>query len=451
MKGLLAVPLLAGGAFAFLSTSFAVQDSDVFWQLATARDLLARGFARGDAFSWTVAGAPLASDQWLGQLLFYGAWSFGSWQGIIALRAVAVGVLVGLVVLAASDARRDRPLLAVIAALPAIFLSRFISAERPELLGFACFALLVVLVRRGRAGSDCALLAVAPLVVLWANLHGSFALGVVLVGIACAEGAWSDPARRRTYGAVALASLAGSVATPMGLGAWTAPGFHFTQPPREILEWAVIDVRTLPGGLYALCLGTVLAVAFTSSRAPLSEIVLLLPVAFLSLTAARQMPYLAIAAAPFIAARLPWPRLPPSVPPGHRAARISAALAAGLVVLGVGSSPPAPDLSRFPTAALAALPSGPGTFTLYDWGGYLIWYAPGTPVFIDGRFVPYVGATLDEYRTVLGAAPGWRTIVDRAGIRTLLVRPTDPVAVRAVDLGWQELARGSEFVLLRVR
>ncbi len=451
MKSSLAVPLLVGGAFAFLSTRFAVHDSDVFWQLATARDLLARGFARGDAFSWTVAGAPLASDQWLGQLLFYGAWLLGSWQGIIALRAIAVGILVGLVVFAAADARRDRPLVAVLAALPAIFLSRFVWAERPELLGFACFALLVVLLRRGRAGSDRALVATAPLVALWANLHGSFALGVVLVGVVCAEGAWSDPARRRSYVAVALAAVAGSLVTPAGLGAWTAPGFHFTQPPREIQEWSVIDVRSIPGGLFALCLGAVLALAFTSPRAPLSEIVLLLPVAFLSLTAARQMPYLAIAAAPFIAGRLPWPRFPPSVPSGRRAARITAALAAGLVIVGVGTSAPTPDLSGFPTGALAALPSGPGTLTLYDWGGYLIWYAPGTPVFIDGRLVPYVGATLDEYRAVLGVAPGWRAIVERAAIRTLLVRPTDPVAVRAVDLGWQVLARGPEFMLLRIR
>ena len=448
--GVLALPLLVGGVFAFLSTRFAVQDSDVFWQLATARDLLARGFGRGDAFSWTVAGAPLASDQWLGQLLFYGAWVVGSWQGVVALRALAVGALVALVVVAALDARRDRPLAAVLAALPAILLSRFVWAERPELLGFACFALLVVLLRRGRRGSRRALVATVPLIALWANLHGSFALGVVLTGIVCAEGWWSDRARRRVYLAVALAAFVASLATPAGVGGWAAPGFHLTQPPREIQEWAAVDVRSLPGLLYAVALAATLALAFVSLRAPLAEAALLLPVVFLSLTAARQTPYLAIAAAPFIAARLPGPRLPPSPPAGPRAALAGGLLALALLAGGVAPAPAEPDLAGFPAGALAALPEGPGLFAQYDWGGFLIWYAPRTPVFVDGRLVPYLGVTLGEYRTVLAAAPGWREVLARRGVRWLLVRPADPVAVRAIDLGWTLRSRAEDYLLIGV-
>ena len=448
--GSLALPLLVGGVFAFVSTRVAVRDSDVFWQLATARDLLARGFGRGDTFSWTAAGAPLASDQWLGQLLFYGAWLAGSWQGVVAFRALAVGALVALVVLAALDARRDRPLAAVLAALPAILLSRFVWAERPELLGFACFALLVVLLRRGRRGSGRALVATVPLIALWANLHGSFALGVVLTGIACAEGWLRDRARRRVYLAVALAAFVASLATPAGLGGWTAPGFHFTQPPREIQEWAVVDVRALPGILYAVALAATLALAFVSPRAPLADAALLLPVAFLSLTAVRQTPYLAIAAAPFIAARLPWPRVPPSPPAGPRAALAGGLVALALLAGGVATAPAEPDLAGFPAGALATLPEGPGLLAQYDWGGFLIWYAPRTPVFVDGRLTPYLGTTLGEYRTVLAAAPGWREVLARRGVRWLLVRPADPVAVRALDLGWTVRSRAEDYLLIGV-
>lgn len=446
--GALALPLLMGGVFAFVSTRDAVRDSDVFWQLATAQDLLARGFARGDAFSWTAAGTPLATDQWLGQLLFHAAWLAGSWRGVVALRALAVGLLVALVVLTALDARRERPLVAVLAALPAILLSRFVWAERPELLGFACFALFVVLLRRGRAGSSRALVAVVPLVALWANLHGSFALGVVLTAVACAEGWWTDRARRRVYVAVALAALLASLATPAGVGAWTAPGFHFTQPPREIQEWAVVDLRSVPGLLYAVALAATLALAFVSPRAPLAEAALLLPVVFLSLTAARQTPYLAIAVAPFIAARLPWPRLRESAPAGARASLATGLVVALLVAGGVATAPAEPDLAGFPAGALAALPEGPGLLAQYDWGGYLIWYAPRTPVFVDGRLTLYLGAVLDDYRTVLAAAPGWRDVLARRGVRRLLVRPSDPVAVRALDLGWRVRSSTAEYVLI---
>ncbi|MBM4364120.1 MAG: hypothetical protein FJ104_15680, partial [Deltaproteobacteria bacterium] len=54
-----ALALLAGGAFAYLSTLFPVGDSDVFWHLVTARDIAARGLGAPDAMSWTAAGAPV--------------------------------------------------------------------------------------------------------------------------------------------------------------------------------------------------------------------------------------------------------------------------------------------------------------------------------------------------------------------------------------------------------
>ena len=45
-----------------------------------------------------------------------------------------------------------------------------------------------------------------------------------------------------------------------------------------------------------------------------------------------------------------------------------------------GIAPTAPDESRFPVAALSVIPAGPGLFNHYDWGGWLIWHAPATPV-----------------------------------------------------------------------
>ena len=80
---------------------------------------------------------------------------------------------------------------------------------------------------------------------------------------------------------------------------------------------------------------------------------------------------------------------------------------------------------------VGALPSGDGTLNQYDWGGYLIAFAPRTPVFIDGRLFPYVPDVLADYRAIVGARPGWESVVARRGVTTLLVRPTDPIAVRA--------------------
>ena len=110
----------------------------------------------------------------------------------------------------------------------------------------------------------------------------------------------------------------------------------------------------------------------------------------------------------------------------------------------------APDLSGYPVAAVPLLRPGPGLLNQYDWGGYLIWSAPKTPVFVDGRLVPYLGSVMDDYTTVVGVHPGWREVIARRGIRQILARPTDPVAVRARDLGWPIRASSDTFVLIDV-
>jgi hypothetical protein len=116
----------------------------------------------------------------------------------------------------------------------------------------------------------------------------------------------------------------------------------------------------------------------------------------------------------------------------------------------VATSPTGPDLGRYPTAALPVLAPGPGLLNDYDWGGFLIWSAPRTPVFVDGRLTPYLPGVVADYTTILNVRPGWREVVARRGVRELLVRPDAPVAVRAAELGWPVRALGSTAVLITV-
>ncbi len=80
-------------------------------------------------------------------------------------------------------------------------------ALRPQLLGMACFA-LVLLARRPIAATHPRRLWLVPLVVaIWANLHGSFFLGPLVLGLAWLEDlhdrvrAAASDARRRASSA----------------------------------------------------------------------------------------------------------------------------------------------------------------------------------------------------------------------------------------------------------
>src|SRR5438874_4033724 len=140
--------------------------------LAQGRQTLSEGLARVDQFSWTVPGMPVLTDQWLGQVAWYGAYAGLGWTGIILLRSLLVAGIATLIVAAALRAQ-PRPIVAVLAALPAITLTRFAWTEPPQLMGLFCFTLLLFLLRvaweRPRV-----LIAVPPLILLWANLHASF-------------------------------------------------------------------------------------------------------------------------------------------------------------------------------------------------------------------------------------------------------------------------------------
>jgi hypothetical protein len=496
MRPLLVVPLVLAGLVAFAATRAPVSDSDFFWHLAVGRDIAAHGVPRVDVYSWTVAGKSVLPDQWLGELLFYAAYAIGSWTGVIALRALAVGVLIAIVVWTALAERPLRPLIAVLASLPAIGVSRFAWTDRPELFGLVCFAILIALLRAVRRGSLTAFALCVPLVLLWANLHGSYALGLGLVLVVAVERAVVDPSRRRGYAAIAIASVLATFVTPAGLGTWTSSGGHFLAPPRFVQEEGTPDVTTLPGLLFSVALLATLATAMlaprTRGRDVLFEIAVLVPVAFVSLTATRHLVFFPIAAAPFLSSwgpdawnegvrtlREAWGekltritaiwrrgsrrsggRRPYVVAGGTREhamplRQIAANVGAGVVALallisGIATAPRDPDLSAFPIAALPQLPAGPGLLNRYEWGGFLIWYAPATPVFVDGRLFPYVGEALDDYRAVIGLHPDWRQVLVKRGIRTVLVAPSDAIAVEGAALGWPILARTPEWVMLRV-
>ena len=453
---LVALAVFAGGALAGASATTPLGDTDMYWHLANAIQMSAHGLVRTDTYSWTAPGAPVPTDQWLGEALFGLGYGAAGWLGVVLVRTLGVAVLVSAIALAAFTRRPRAPVVALGVALPAIVLSRFIWTERPELLGIACFALLVFLLQ---LGGTRPLYVVAPLLIVWANVHGSFALGAGLVLVVSAYGAWRDPGLRRGYAVAAAGALLAFLLTPAGPGTLATPGTHFFSPPREIEEWAPPDVATAPGAVWALVLLVTVATAATAGGARWRDVVLIAPVAMLSLVAIRHTPLFAIAATPYLADRLPVAiaritgrTLPERSPRPIRTALAALPAAAGLVLLamGVAIAPREPDESMYPVGALAVLPSGPGVLAEYDWGGWLIWHAPATPVFVDGRLGPYRGRILADHTRVIEAAPGWREVLARRGVRSLLVRPTDPVAVRATELGWTVISRSSRYLLIAV-
>ena len=440
--------LVAIGAFA-VAIARAPSDPDMYWHLASGKWMVEHGAVlRNDVFSSTVAGQPYSVGEWLGEIVLYAAYVTGGWAGVVLLRGVLVAVAAFFVTRVAL--RAGSPWVAIPLTLAALLLSSVVWTDRPQLFTLALFPLLLDLLLLAREGRTRLLVVVPPLLLVWTDLHGGYALGLALVFLFTLEAVLRRAQTRVFVVASVLAALA-TLLDPGALGLGAAVG-HAATPPRYIVEEAPPDVLRPAGALFALFVLGVLAAGMRAGGTLLDALVLI-PLLWLALTAQRDMPYFAFASVPYLARTIPraMPPLPLALPHVVAPRAMLPAIAVGLgiaALLGLTALPSAPDESAYPARALGALRSGTGTLlNEYDWGGYLIWNAPERPVYIDGRLLPYLPKVLADFNTVVALGPGWRDILTRDRIATVLIRPDRPLAGALREDGWRVVASDATFVL----
>ena len=205
-----ALPVLA----ALLATMSTV-DLDVS-PARRRRDPATRAIPHVDTWTFTAAGLPWVDQQWGAQVVLAVVERLAGWTGPRpaprGARPASIFACVLLIGLRRGLDARTAALLTLVAfvvAAPAL-------ALRPQLLGMACFALVLVLVV-DRRGAPAPPVARAGPRRVWANLHGSFFLGPVVLGLAWLEDLARWRRRRRTEPSlVAVVSAAAACLTRSG-------------------------------------------------------------------------------------------------------------------------------------------------------------------------------------------------------------------------------------------
>jgi hypothetical protein len=154
-----------------------VQDS--WLSLLSGREIVRHGLPHHDTlFVWT-SGRGWIDQQWLAHVAYYGLYTLGGIRLVLAAHAASV---VGAAAIVVTAARRRG------ASNQAVFLTSFVclliapwalqlrAQSLAELLFAACFVLLL----DDRALTVRRVAAVLLLLVLWANVHGTVVLGVLL-------------------------------------------------------------------------------------------------------------------------------------------------------------------------------------------------------------------------------------------------------------------------------
>jgi hypothetical protein len=214
--GLWALCTAAAAFAAVLMLPAMLIGGDLYWHIAAGRWMMEnQQILRINLFSYTHAGDAWANQEWLAELIFAGAYVTTGWNAVLALAAAATAGGAGLLALFLARGRR--------AAVTAIWLGLAIVAGAgsvkalPFLLALPCMVAWIGVLAEAKAQPP---LKLVPVMMVWANLSGSFVLGLVLVGAFAAEAILAAPNRlavARAWAVFAGFALVASLITPTGV------------------------------------------------------------------------------------------------------------------------------------------------------------------------------------------------------------------------------------------
>lgn len=421
----------------FLYSFRSLNESDNFYHLKAGQIIWeTKQVPRADILSFTAAGAPWITHEWLAELIFYGVWAHLGFWGLIVLAALLALLSYFILLRLGREEGARFSALCLAALLVGVFTFQLWTV-RPQIFGYLGLVILLFLLERYRRTQRTVYLLLALLdIFVWANMHASFVLGIGLIGFYGVVGFL----RTRWPERFGISSLTARDACKLLLFTLLAVFVALANPNTYHAFFYSIAIRPVAHALHFYEWRPITAY-FCEAEVKLD---LLLILATLALAAwwfgvrkeSRDATALGLvllgSALPFLSVRhmgiwallvlVPLARALTGALAERRAvAMLSPLLLAALVLLLLGRAINLPHAYFTPvTIPVYAADfvhaqglKGP-LFNMVNEGGYLIWrFWPEEKVFIDSRSEVYQGKPLEEYLAVArGDETQWRALVD---------------------------------------
>jgi hypothetical protein len=457
---LMAVLLIA---IALIGAEARLIDPDTWWHITVGEQILkTHTWPTSDTYSYTARGAPWIAYEWLGDVFLALAARAGGLVGL-ALFQKAMVVLLTLLLYLYAYLVSGNFKAACIASAVVLPIAPEAFTLRPQMLGYICLLLTMICLQRFRQGHERALWFLPPLFAIWANLHGTFVFGLLLIAVEWISGLMNfrigglsgrqlpQPQRVRLL-LVFLFCIVALLITPYGSQIAFNPFEMATAQPVNIAhvqEWQPSSFANSEG-IYILVFAGALFIAQVTLRLSylIEEFALLLFALYAVLAHLRFAMLFVVFAAPIVARILArW--VPPYNPTKDNYVLNAAIIA--LVIFSIIKFRPtqhaveAAVATDYPVHAaeyLRAHPQPVEMFNEYGWGGYLIWQlGPRQPVFIDGRadLYEHSGVFADYMIAEVGQAPAMG-ILARHDVRTCIVSRTSALAaLLAQSADWTKI------------
>lgn len=460
------MPLCVGlGVYALLllEGNRLLVDPDTFWQIAIGQWIVDhRAFPTVDFYTFTMAGQPWISTQWLAQVLYGQAERLFGWSGVVVLCAFFVALT--FAILARFLQRRIGTVGTVVFVFAAFAISLLHFLARPHVMALPVmvlwFGALLSASERGAPPS----LWLVPLMTLWANLHGGFVFGLMLIApVALDALVNAEPSARKMiagrWAVFALAALAASCLTPYGWNSLLASGkiLSLGEALALIVEWSPANFSKFGPLEASVLVGFGLALFMRLSFPPVR---ILLAMGFLHMAFAHvrngEVFSLLTPMALAVPLALRFQNLADAKIIAPLRPRMIALFAALAVIATAAIAPFThyePDEGIAPANAVSVLRLYGAKRVLndYNFGGYLI--SRGVPTYIDGRAELFGEKFVVDHNKATSLARPLRffELLDEYKIdATILRRPTAGGQLLDTMPGWQRVYV-DDFAVVHIR
>jgi hypothetical protein len=461
-----------------------LSDPGLGWHLRNIDAMLAKGgWLTEDPFSGPRGGQPWWTNQWLGELPLWAGERWAGLEGIAAVASLVLAVTFRCLYRMLQEDGLPWPAAVVWTAVAAMATSCSWVA-RPNLFTLLFTLLTARACESYHTGkrSEYSLLWLLPLFAVWANCHGGFVAGLLLVaascGVECALAIAASDAALKLAARNKAACLAGVLAGCV-LATFVNPyGVFLYERVFQLLgnpyfmdlhaEWRSPQFSGQGAFEFeGLMLLFPLLMATSRRRPNAVELALSVLLLHFALTGLRYLPLWILVVTPLLArsaAEVPLVKIitnrlakeSPSlfaVRQGPAPWLWSAAAALALFLASKGAEGRVARLSPeiIPTRALDELLAlhdrdpAAVVFHAYDWGGYLTWHGwrpggRGLQNWIDDRNEVQGQAHVEEYFEILRAERGWQGRLDQARVSLVCIPPTVPLALRLAETdGWRQV------------
>lgn len=410
-----------------------------------------------DQFSHTMAGEPLVPHEWLAQLALSVVHNVSGLTGVVLLIAVLIAATFTLTYQAMLRRNVFR-ILALFLSVVAAYTAGLHWLARPHVFTFLFAALWAYQLENVKSK-----VWFFPLIMLvWANTHGAFIVGFVILGAHLTGWLWEYLHRQTTKEAgvrlmlIGATSLAVTLLNPAGWHLWgTSVGYFGSQYLIDhTVEYQSPNFHIWSTWPFLVMLGVGILTAGIGGKWRAHESLLFAGWTLLSLYSARNIPLFAIIVAPYIGTAIQSivEGIPFLQQSDQRLAQVENGLRGvawpvlAVVLLAVLTyRQPLPgntfDPAKFPVEAVNWLEANPQEgkmFNYFTWGGYLLYRMwPEQRVFIDAQTDFYGEELTREYATVMYTEPGWEDVLEKYEVSWTIVPAQGPL-IRALheEHGW---------------